>query len=238
MEVAVTSIVRNAMGYIDRYVSQVNDLAMALYLEGEHNVTVCMAEGDSVDGTWDWLQNWAVGQYETDDYEVRLVKADHGGPAFGSVDNAVRWQNIARTWNKLYQYIAFSDYRPDAVIYVEADLIWRPETMQRLLRHLAVVPAVAPMSMLRPPFGWFYDTWGHRAIDGSHFQNAPPFHAILNDWRPGTLLQIWSAGSCMVMRGEIIGKCWFSETDAMIGHDLYAEGYSLWLDPSLSVEHP
>lgn len=237
MEVAITSIVRNAMGYGDRYVAQVNDLAMALYLEEEHNLTVYVAEGDSSDGTWEWLEGWRESQRETGDYTVRLLKADHGGPAFGSVDNAERWRNIARTWNKLYQYISVSPYRPDAVIYVEADLIWRPETLQRLLKHLSVVPAVAPLSMHRPS-GWFYDTWGHRAMDGSHFQNIPPYHAILAGWKPGTLLPISSAGSCKVMRGEIVGRCWFSETDAMIGHDLYAKGYSLWLDPSLAVEHP
>lgn len=236
MEVAITSIVRNGMGYIDRYVNQVGELARLLYENGEHDLDVYIAEGDSTDGTWEWLQAWSADHVNPHEYGVTAIKADHGGPVFGSVDNAERWRNIARTWNKLYQLVAL--HRPDAVIYVEADLFWQPETMQRLLDHLTTVPAVAPLSLHRPT-GFFYDTWGHRGADGGNFGPHKPYHSSLATWTPADgLVPIRSAGSCKVLRGEIVGRCWFNETDAMLGHDLYAKGYSLWLDPSLSVMHP
>jgi glycosyltransferase involved in cell wall biosynthesis len=232
MEVALTSIVRNGMGYIDRYAHQVGELARLLYENGEHDLDVYIAEGDSTDGTWEWLQGWAAKNPH--EYGVTAIKADHGGPVFGSVDNPTRWQNIARTYNRAFQVTGL--HRPDAVIQVESDLIWHPETMRSLLAHLEQVPAVAPMSMHQR--GFFWDIWGHRGMDGDHFTNQPPYYWGLVDLPLGKLMQISSAGSCIVMRGEIAGRCWFDEADAMLGKDIYAKGYSLWLDPSLSVTHP
>lgn len=234
MKIALTSIVRNGIGYLDRYAQQVDSLARALYLSREDDLTVYIAEGDSTDGTWEWLQSWHQDR-RVGDFSVKMIKADHGGPVFGSVDDSIRWRNIARTWNKLYRFVGID--RPDATIYIEADLVWDAETMLKLLSHLERVPAVAPMSMYHSTSGIFYDTWGHRGLDGVHFEPYPPYHSSL-EGQGDRLVQISSAGSCKVLRGGIVGQCWFSEVDAMLGHDLYAKGFSLWLDPSSYVVHP
>jgi hypothetical protein len=107
--------------------------------------------------------------------------------------------------------------------------------MLALLEDLEQVPAAAPMSMHQA--GFFYDTWGHRAA-GGRFLSTPPYHPGLATLPAGNLFKLDSAGSCKVMRGEVAKRCRFSEEDAMLGHDIYAKGFSLWLDPALKVVHP
>ena len=223
----LTSIMRNACGYLDRYLAQVDALNPALAFEG-HELWVRTAEGDSTDDSFGRLAEEAMMRRH-----FGVIKADHGGPAFGSINNADRWRNIARTWNKLFHSIHDEPF--DVLIYVEADLIWEPATMLALLEDLETVPAVAPMSMHAT--GFFYDTWGYRA-GGRNFYSTAPYHSALAALQPGELLQLDSAGSCKLMRGEVAKKCRFSETDAMLGHDIYAKGYSLWLNPALKVTHP
>lgn len=236
MDICVTSIVRNGMGYLDRYVAQVE--ALAREVEGRGAAfSLVMAEGDSTDGTDVWLNEYA----KRAPFAVTVYHFPHGGPVFGSVNDKARWANIARTWNALYGQLGGGHVKPDdAVIYIEADLIWEPATMLALLAH---VPggrdAVSPMCFSSAHPTWFYDTWGHRGMAGDHFRNLPPpYHPSLEGWQPGTLVQISSAGSCMVMRGVVALRCHFSPTDAMLGHDIYRKGYELWLDPGQKVMHP
>lgn len=222
--VRVTSIVRDGMGYLPRYFDQLNWLAAELETRG-YEMDTCVCEGDSKDGSWEYL----TSLHEL--FPLWLYKFDHTGPKFGSVSHPTRWQNIARTWNFLFEEIKHDEF--DALIYVEADLIWQPDTMLKLIDDLKQVPAVAPMSMMG---NIFYDTHGHRA-DGVNFTNWAPFHQRLVG-NTGELIKLDSAGSCKVMRAEVAKSCRFSEVDAMLGHDIYAKGYSLWLDPCVKVEHP
>ncbi len=227
MIVVLTSIMRNACGYLDGYLAQIDDLQDAL-VDAGHQLIIEVAEGDSTDATYQQLLAETFRRSN-----LGVCKLDHGGPAFGSIDNPTRWQNIARTWNGLFERIKNETF--DGLIYVEADLIWEPDTMIGLLNDLQTVPAVAPMSMHRQ--GFFYDTWGYRA-GGMHFSANIPYHPMLNVLKPGELLQLDSAGSCKVMRAEVARTCRFSEQDAMLGHDINAKGYSLWLDPQYMVVHP
>lgn len=231
MIAALASIMRNGEGYLDRYLGQAEALRAVLAERGDALV-LRVAEGDSTDCTWARLTE-AV----RDTPGMAIYKLDHGGPEYGSVDHPTRWGNIARTWNGLFERIKGHDF--DALIYVEADLLWKPQTMVRLLERLneasRPVDVVSPMSMHAG--GFFYDTWGHRA-QGRNFTAWPPYHAGLVDLKPGELLRIDSAGSCMVMIDEVARTCRFSEQDAMLGHSINARGYGFWLDPEQVVVHP
>lgn len=231
MIVAMASILRNAEGYLDRYLHQAERLREALAARGD-TLVLRIAEGDSQDGTWARLTE-AV----RDTPGMAVFKLDHGGPAFGSIDDPTRWANIARTWNRLLDRIKEDDF--DALIYVEADLLWEPATMVRLLERLndstRPVDIVAPMSM--HVAGFFYDTWGYR-VAGQRFGPNPPYYAGLASLGPGELLRIDSAGSCQAMRDVVARRCRLSEQDAMIGHDVAAKGFGFWLDPGLAVFHP
>lgn len=227
----MASILRNAEGYLARYLHQAAALREALAARGD-TLVLRIAEGDSQDGTWARLTE-AV----RDTPGMAVFKLDHGGPAFGSIDDPTRWANIARTWNRLLNRIKEDDF--DALIYVEADLLWEPATMVRLLERLndstRPVDIVAPMSMHMA--GFFYDTWGYR-VAGQRFGPNPPYYPGLAALAPGELLRIDSAGSCQAMRDVVARRCRLSETDAMIGHDVAAKGFGFWLDPSLAVFHP
>lgn len=227
MRVMVASITRNGAGYLGRYFAQVRGLRAALAERGVR-LGVALGEGDSVDQSRALCDGFVRDMGE----QSLLVDVSHGGEVFGSVDNPTRWAQIAGCWNRVFETLG--DVWFDALIYVEADLIWEPETMVALLDHLEDVPAVAPMSFHRN--GFFYDVWGHRGMDGSHFGPFPPYHGSLAG--ADGLVQISSAGSCKVMRGEVARACRFASEDAMLGHSIYERGFSLWVDPRLRVVHP
>jgi hypothetical protein len=231
MIVAMASILRNAEGYLERYLRQAAGLREVLAARGD-SLVMRVGEGDSADNTWARLVE-AV----RDTPGLAIYKLDHGGPSFGSIDDPTRWANIARTWNRLFERIKEDDF--DALIYVEADLIWEPLTMVRLLQRLndtsRAVDVVSPLSMHMG--GFFYDTWGYRA-NGQRFGPNAPYHPGLASLPAGGLLRLESAGSCKVMRDVVARQCRFSERDAMLGPAVNAKGYGFWLDPSQAVFHP
>jgi len=237
--VRIGSIVRDGGGWLPRYFVQVQELAAQLWAKRDRELSVILLEGDSSDDSWEQLISW---QAESK-LPIQVLKFSHGGKKYPSINKPDRWANIAKCWNYLFSWQKH-EAGIDAFIYVEADLIWEPATMIQLLDDLEIkgVDGVAPMSMLNPDF--FYDIWGHRA-DGLHFTNGRPFHPWLApdakvpaEAQNGNLLKIDSAGSCMAMRWEIVQRCTFSPVDAMIGPDMNAKGYGLWLDKTLAVRHP
>lgn len=236
MNVTLCSAFRNSSAYIDRYFVQVAGLRDALKRRGDCLYLV-LAEGDSVDATWSDLF------WQTDDFDAEVLRVNHGGPDHGSVVNAERFANMAKVWNEIWRRIPDD---ADAVIFVESDLIWQPSTILALLDDLEHVPAVAPKIILRRE-GWppnlFYDVWAFRR-NGEHFTHNPPYvpltvkgHIEMMD---GSLGQIDSAGSCIVMRGEVArGLCWPPE-DVVVGvcRQIRERGDSIWLDAQQTVVHP
>jgi len=208
----MASMFHNSTSYLDRYFEQVEALRR------EIPVTLYLAEGDSTDNTREVLEKYL----EPGD---QIIDATHGGMVFGSVDHPQRWKQIAYVCNTLL------DALPQAgnLIYVEADLIWTPETMVHLLGDLTVVDAVAPLCYQRERF---YDTWGYRYEDGSHIGSSPVRHT--------GLVKILSAGSCIAMRPEVYRDCRFTEDEAIVGFckEMKAEGFGLFMDTDLAIEHP
>lgn len=209
----LASIFRDSTGYIPRYFEQVNALR-------EHvDVNLVIAEGDSSDNTWDLLEVFlAPGDM--------LIKAAHGGPKFGSVDDLQRWRQIAFVCNKVWDRV--KTQQPAQAIYVESDLVWPIDTMLGLVKALDEYDAVAPLS-LSGTTGRFYDVWGYRK-DGEPFSVVPP---------EGAPFPIDSAGSCIAMRANIIQAARFGDDDCVLGfgRSINAVG-TLWCDPSLAVYHP
>jgi hypothetical protein len=207
---------RDSTAYIDRYFDQVDALDQMV------PVRLVVAEGDSTDDTYERL-----GARISDD--DRLVQVNHGGPKWGSIDHKQRWSELAFVGNTILDLIDGDE----PVIWVESDLIWDAGTMMRLLDHLDTVDAVAPMSMRGDTF---YDTWGHRGLDGVPFTPHAPYHPSLT----ADLVPISSAGSCVAMRPDVAKVARFGELDCIVGlcRDIREHGYGLWLDPELKVTHP
>lgn len=215
MKVTLASMFRDSTGYLDRYFAKVGNLRTRGY-----DVSLALAEGDSTDGTYAALEGFLR---PTD----LLVKVDHGGRRWGSIDHPDRWDDIAKVMRGLLD--ALGDRRTDAFVWVESDLVWTPETMEALLADLATVDAVAPM-VLAGDSTRFYDVWGHR-------RNGLRFNASLPYWQgepeKGTLLKIDSCGSCFALAPPAFGALWHWS-----GHWPFTADGALWLDTTAEVRHP
>lgn len=215
------SIIRDGASYLPRYFEQLRNLT------SDYEIGLAICEGDSTDNTVSVL----IDLMEKYSFPVYPYQYSHNGPKFGSVDVSQRWFNIAKTWNymldncnKLQEY--------DYFCYMEADLIWNKHTIDLLVEGLKQFDCVAPMSMLNQIF---YDTWGHRA-KGLNFSNYYPYHPDFDKF--DRYMPIESAGSCILMKSEVIKTCRLNLKDAMIGHDIIKNGYSFMLDKSAFVKHP
>jgi hypothetical protein len=229
MKIVLASIFRNSSSYLDRYFTQITNLRSELVERG-HSLTYAWAEGDSTDDTFQRLSVHVNPR--PDDV---LIKVDHGGPVFGSVDNDQRWRNISKVCNALLDAIPTDT---DYVIYVESDLLWTADTMLPLLNHvLNGLDAVAPMCF-HLPTGMFYDTWGHRK-NGLRFTQNSPYHPHIN---PGIdVTEIDSAGSCIVMNYSVAQHARFDPPELGIvgfGNTLRQLGFKLFLDTTQRVFHP
>lgn len=213
------SIFRDAVDTLDRFFYQIDKLETLLDVP----VYLVVAEGDSTDRTHSLL-------YQRMRRSDTLLKVDHGGPKFGSIDHPQRWAQIAYVCNHVMD--ALPENKP--VIYCEQDLQWEPDVMLRLLQDLGTCAAVAPMSMHK---GGFYDIWGHRGLDGTRFNAVPPYHPSLETDEP--LVEISSAGSCVVMRHDVARTARFGVNDCIVGLGRnIRRHHQLWLDKRVSVYHP
>lgn len=224
MRVALGSIWQNGVRHIDRYVAQYYSLRAYC---PEHTFEPLIVEGDSDDNgaTWERLNRAFPG---------RVTKREHGGPTFGSVDDPQRWRGVSYACDGVLERVTAEH---DALLWVEADLIWEPATMERLLGHLSRVDMVCAMNLMR---GTFYDTWAF-ASAGVYFQAAPPYHTMLTKTSSNGLYPLDSGGSCWAVRGEVARTCRFRPPErAMRGfcEEVRAHGWHIWLDAQAKVEHP
>lgn len=228
MKVAFCSAFRSATHYLDRYFEQVAGLRALLETRGD-TLRLILGEGDHVDDTRALLPLMSCG------YDAEIVSYDHGGPDHGSVVNPVRFANMAKIWNRIWQRVPQD---ADAVVFCEADLVWQPETMLDLIDNLAHAPAVAPFIRLQRR-GWpsdaFYDNWAFRR-NGIHIGLRPPY---FEGWDVQQPIQVDSGGSCVAMRGALARRVSWPAEDVIVGlcRQLYEQGGSLWLLPQLEVVH-
>jgi len=166
-----------------------------------------------------------------------VFKREHGGPVFGSVDSPIRFRQMSWVQDGVMERITPED---DVLIYVEADLIWQPETMLKLLEHLE-----KPGVDLVYPMGWYqgrnYDMWAFRGLDGIPFGLYPPFHTCMFEESTNGLYPLSSSGSCIVMKSEVARNCRFDPPEMAIvgfGWNARSKGYKIWFDPNLRIEHP
>lgn len=234
MNVTLCSAFRSSAAYIARYQLQVCRLAYALAQRGDW-LHVIWCEGDSVD---DSLQRLLDG-YEHDGkpcgYTADIFHFHHDGKNYGSIEDAQRFRQLAAVWSRVWARI------PDdasVVVFCEADLIWEADTIVRLIDQVQDSVAVAPMVMDSPPKNTWYDSWAFRR-NGVRFTKEPPFHADFDDPREGYML-LDSAGSVLVMDGDLARKVRFTDEEAVVGlcKNIYAVGGSIWLDTAASVTHP
>jgi hypothetical protein len=140
MNVATVSIIRDGLGYLERFTAQLAGLRDALALEG-HTLRSIVVEGDSTDGTWPALS----GAFARHGLTADLGQHAHGGPAFPSIEHPQRWAQVSAVYNAALARLTAAD---DWVLHVEADLLWAPATLATLLGYLRDYDAVTPMVYL------------------------------------------------------------------------------------------
>lgn len=210
------SIFRNSERYLDRYISQVKALREL------EDVRVIAVEGDSTDDTYARLL----------DTDFTALKVEHGGPFFESLNRPLRWRQIAAVCN-VGMVAAQRDLLPnEPLLYVESDLIWKPETLVKLIDHTEKYPAVTCLSMRGARF---YDTFGYTA-NGKRFGPWPPY---FEGGSTAHMHKIDSCGSVIAMSYDTAQVAFFGHTDCIIGlgQSIRDAGLSLWIDPTLKVIH-
>lgn len=228
MTIVLMSCFRNMAHRLPVYFRQVEVLRSALETRGDA-LRLISIEGDSVDDTRARLLQFAdVLQLDMD-----LVVREHGGPNHGSVVHPQRFKQLAFVVNGGFERVRDTD---DAVIYVESDLLWQPPAFLNCLAQLR--PGV---DIISPPVftqeGAFYDIWGYRAPNGRSFGPLPPYWTGLNQ---GGLTEMYSVGSCLVVRGDVARVTRLTPELALVGFCEHARklGFHVFTDWRERIAHP
>lgn len=217
--IAVCSIFMNSVTYLDTYFAQIGDLSKS------QELSLVLTEGDSSDDTWNELKaRWTPGMY--------MQQIHHGGPHFGSVDNAQRWEQIARVVRPTVNRAL--ELEPDAVLWVESDLVWDADTMSKLIESVTEAPGRTSCPMVfADTTPRFYDIWGYR-LNGKGFLAHPPYFPEdpTHFTQPGSnLVHIDSCGSCFATSDLQT----LAEWD---GHWPYWGSGNIKLHQDLVIRHP
>jgi hypothetical protein len=123
------------------------------------------------------------------------------------------------------------------VLWLESDLTFPLDLLDRLVGRACDI--VSPVVFLG---GEFYDTWGFRDLDGNNINSVR--EATKGRTPFLSLVEVGSAGSCVLFRAEIFrqgvrfrGE---HENGLLVGvcQDARQLGYRVWLDTGTSVIHP
>lgn len=182
-------------------------------------------EGDSRDDTWARLSRWA-----DEDPRVLLGKID--------VEPLASWEARIQAWAALGNATIdqLRGHAWDYLLWCESDLCLPPDLIQLLLRSQCDI--VAPAIYLG---GLFYDIWGFRALDGSHFRNEAPYHP---QFHPLGLTELSSVGSVVLFRRAVFdaGIRFRGEyPDGLLAGvcaDARAKGFRVFCDSRTAVVHP
>lgn len=231
MNLVVGSCFRNSAGaHIAQYRQRIVALQAACRARGI-TLHVIAVWGDSADRTelalWEALRPLNL-------HELLVLRRDHGFPEYGSSEHPDRLAGFAHAANGVFETVGVG---ADAVVYVESDLIWTPETLLAAVERLRPGVDVLGVPTFCGPTNVFYDTWGYRTPDGRRFGPLPPYWEAMHLDR---LQEVGTVGGCVATRGEVARACRCSKAEAIVGlcKDAIGKAYHVWTDWRLRVEHP
>lgn len=233
MLIVLGSAWRNSAYNINRYICQALDLSDALGEQG-HELRVLAVEGDSTDSTEQTLTKRA---YQTG-LDLKLVKHDHGGPRFGSVEDRNRMLALSGVLAAGFRCVTCDD---DILIWVESDLIWDAHTMIELIECVKErngFDVIAPLTFAGEAF---YDVWGFRGLDGVRWGGVYPYHEDVAASEPWKLVEVSSVGSCLAMTSRVARSVnAATNTTALVGWCQAARlsGVRIAAKVNARIEHP
>ena len=163
--IAVASIIRNEErnGHLKKF------FACCEKLENYHNIIYIFIEGDSVDNTYEELQDWLSSR---DDYVLK--KIDRKKPRFPKDKSSGRTKYFAELRNILIDFaLSISDV--SEVLMIDANYGWKGDLVSMLRNTNAEIAApLVVMNKNRNGKYLFYDTWAFRK-NGSQFSHFYPY---------------------------------------------------------------
>lgn len=224
LNLAILSLFRNSMWYLDNYIRQVADL------EWDGEVFVYAVEGDSKDETPLKLNAWVKTGM------VRVITYNHGYRNFGSTQNPIRLRELARCANVGLDAIA-EDHWADVVWFVDSDYRWQPNTATRLWAHGKRAIAAYPMVDSGSRGNFFYDTWGWSWKGRPFRQWGPPYHPFI---KGDGIHQVDTVGGNLMLDAELVyNGARKSEAEAIRGlcKAVTARGVEIYGDASTQIWH-
>ena len=235
--VALCSMINNGLwrNTLARFIRQ----AEAMDYPAEQ-LRIYLVEGDSADETWLQVQAWARRNVQ-----VRVAKCDLGHPIKGSTEDVDRLIDGSKVGSACRE-LALREGWAEWLLWIESDLLWEEQLLQRLLAVCAQVVApwvlIAPsktgvtdvteLERTSPAERVFYDTWAfrHRA-DQRRFTAQEP--------RPAQPFAVHSAGSCLMMHADVARRANQPSGRAIVGwcEQARAQGVEVWCDPRIAVWH-
>lgn len=229
-KIGIFSIFRDDAGQnIARYRKQIKELDYPPEL-----IRLYLAEGDSVDRTFEELFDWAE-----EDNRVRITKASSGLPRHGHNTEPERFISLAKATNAAIDMLERDDWA-DLAVLIESDLLYEPNLLTELVLSKPIGKSViAPMIWLRTPESYrFYDIWAFRNLPGGHFPLEPV--EWYKQYYPQMLFEIGSAGSVVMFDTEAIKAGCRYDDQVVVGMCEQARrlGYRIWCNPTIDVFHP
>jgi hypothetical protein len=232
-DIAIVSLFRDRRYLLDRYTSQIDALKWA---GRKHVVAV---EGDSVDGTGEALDTWALSNPN-----VHVLHHHMHLPKYGSCVHPERFRILSEVANVGLNYVV-ANLKVRYVAFVESDLYYDSELLESLLYVSNGLPksaVVAPMPWImldgrRDPL--FYDTWAFRHDPKSEFpQQTPKWYA---DKYAGAPVEAWSAGTTLFCDAEAVyAGARFTPENVIVGfcREMVTRGAKVWAATGVNVWHP
>jgi hypothetical protein len=226
--VVIGSAWRSSEHNVPRYLDQI--VALRDLVRDDYTIKILAVEGDSLDGTANALVRGAAAR----NLDLTLVEFDQRTPHFGSVEDPKRMNALSEVFNRVLDAV---DEDTDIFVYVESDLLWKPQPLANLIRLVddqeEGMDVIAPLIFAGPHF---YDIWGFRK-GGERFGPFPPYHPGLN--RNG-LTEVDSVGSCLAMRAEVAWETRIKNGNAIVGwcEEARSLGYKIGVHANLEVHHP
>lgn len=221
----VISFFRNMESRLSTYLDQVKALDASLSGPVSRLIAVY---GDCTDLTREAL----IRGCEKRRLTLELVEHNHGGPEWGSVENADRFRALSALSNAALDRVRPDDRDP--IFYVESDLLWDATTVMGLEALLcnSHFDIVAPLIMCGDRF---YDTYVFRK-DGRRFSALKPYHPGLHPLLP---TEVDSVGSAFLMWPNLARQV--RMTDGVLVefcNKARVQGFKIGVDPCLRIDHP
>jgi glycosyltransferase involved in cell wall biosynthesis len=239
--ICVVTPARNAIAHLELYFKQLDELRNEL--GSDYHLRLVIAEGDSVDGT-----RQAFGEYANRlKLDYTLIDTTHGGKYYRSVEDSKRLAMMSKVMSQGLSTVRDSDV---VVVWLMVDVRYDAlEMKDRILDHRILNGAPenrteqdalciqAPLA-LNHDGTYFWDTWAFRK-DGKRFNQQPPF-CESDEFLHVGLTEIDSAGTCLIMPGEIArNKSFYPSTDEAVEfcNNVRTVGHKIYTHPDWRVYH-